>query len=109
MNQDKFTLKVQEVINNSLFLAQKYSHQSILPEHLLFSILDDAQSSMRRVLINLGIQLEDLSSRIKEYLDSQPKVQGDGATTQASMRTAKILNQAGQISNKFKEEFACKI
>ena len=105
MNQDKFTLKSQEAINNALFLAQKYSHQSILPEHLTFSLLDDAQSQARTILINLGIQLDDLVLKVKGFIEDQPKVQGAGANLGMSQRLAKILNEASSFSNKFKDEF----
>ena len=39
MRFDKFTIKSQELIQNSQALASQYNHQQIEPEHLLAAML----------------------------------------------------------------------
>ena len=50
MQFDKFTIKSQELIQNSQTLASRYSHQQFEPEHLLAAMLKEvSQPQFSRV------------------------------------------------------------
>ncbi|MCM8826062.1 MAG: ATP-dependent chaperone ClpB [Candidatus Omnitrophica bacterium] len=105
MNLDNFTLKAQEAVNNSLALAQRYKHQSLLPEHLLYSLVDDKESIAKDIFINLGIDIGDLIKELKKFLDSQPKVSGDTGGTYGSPRFVEITNYAKEFSKELGDSY----
>jgi len=105
MNFEKFTLKAQEVINNALMLANKYKHQNILPEHLLYALFDENKSLSSEVFVNLGIDAGDLKNKLNEFLKSQPKVQGQSGGVYASARLQTVLNYAKEFSAGLKDSF----
>ncbi|MCK4810076.1 MAG: ATP-dependent chaperone ClpB, partial [Candidatus Omnitrophica bacterium] len=106
MNMDKFTLKAQEAINNSLSLASGFKHQALLPEHLLFSLIDEPQGIAWDSLSRLGLGLNDVKIKLREFLDSQPKVYASGGEgAHASSRLREVLNKAKEFSEKFGDSF----
>jgi len=105
MNFEKWTLKAQEAVNNALMLANKYKHQGILPEHLLYAFLDENKNLSSKVFINLGIDVSDLKNKLDEFLKSQPKVQGQSAGVYASGRLQTVLNYAKEFSDSLKDSF----
>ncbi len=54
MRFDKFTLKVQEAIQEAQTLAGSYGHQAIEPEHLLVSFLRQEEGIVGAILNKLG-------------------------------------------------------
>ena len=101
MNLDKFTLKAQEAITNSISIAKEYQHQAILPEHLLFALIDDPRGIARQILIKLAVNLDDLTSKLKNNLSSMPKVYGEEKEIYASPRLNEILNSAQKYRSDF--------
>jgi len=57
MNFENFTLKAQEAINNSLALASQFKHQSLLPEHILYSLIEDPEGIIRDIFLNFGMDV----------------------------------------------------
>ena len=105
MNMEKFTIKAQEIINNAFLSAQRYSHQVLLPEHLLFSLLDDGGGLARGVIVNLGMDPDDIVDKLKKFLQAQPKVRGDSLQARASGRLAKVFGDAKDFSQKLTDSF----
>ena len=105
MNFDKFTLKAQEAINNSVFLTQRYNHQAILPEHLLFSLIDDPSGISSGILSSAGVNIADLRGKVKEFLDKQPKVASRENQSYASQRLTKVIAEGQDLAGKFGDGF----
>ncbi len=106
MKMDKFTLRAQEAINNSLALVAGYKHQALLPEHLLFSLIDEPQGIAWDSLSRLGLNVNDIKAKLKEFLDSQPKVSvSGGGSVHVSVRLTEVLNKAKEFSKKFSDTF----
>lgn len=105
MNLDKFTIKAQEAINNAVGLAKDYSHQSILPEHILLALLEDAGGIAREVLLKLAVNLDDLLSNLKQYLSSVPKVYADNKDLVSSGRFINIMHSVQKYLSDFKDEY----
>jgi len=95
MNLDKFTLKAQEAITNSISLAKSYGHQSILPEHVLYSLITEPEGIAMQIFLRLAVDLNDLNAKIKEFLISQPKVYAKAAKdVYISQRVVEVINTA---------------
>ncbi|MBP7088976.1 MAG: ATP-dependent chaperone ClpB [Candidatus Omnitrophica bacterium] len=105
MNLDKFTIKAQEAINNAVGLVKDYSHQSLLPEHLLLSLLEDANGITREVLLKLAVNPEDLLSSLKQYLSEIPKVYADNKDIISSGRFINIMHAAQKQLSDLKDEY----
>jgi len=105
MNFEKFTLKAQEALNNAVNLTREYNHQSILPEHLILSLIDDPRGIGREVFIKVALDILELSGKIKEFLSSMPKVYGDSQNVMASQRLNSILNYSKKYMQDFGDEY----
>ena len=69
MDFERFTLKAQEAMANSVSLVKRYNHQAILPEHVLFSLLEDPKGICQDIFKKLAIESKDLISKLKTYLE----------------------------------------
>ena len=105
MDFDKFTLKAQSAINRALAVAQKFKHQSILPEHILFALLDEDKSIANSILSNLGMNVVDLKEQLGKFLADQPKVYGGAGKAYASSRLQTMLNQSRQFAQSLKDSY----
>jgi ATP-dependent Clp protease ATP-binding subunit ClpB len=105
MNLDKFTLKAQEAISNSVNITKEYQHQAILPEHLLLALIDDPRGIAREILIKLAVNLDDLTDTLKDKLASLSKVYSQAKEVYTSPRLNEILNSAQKYRSDFGDEY----
>jgi len=103
MNLDKFTLKAQEAIQQSMQLALEYGQQAIENTHLLQAVLETDEQLNSYLLGKLGVQ----GSRIKEanaqVLRSLAKV--SGGQPYLSTDTQRTLAQAKGKLATFGDEY----
>src|SRR5450759_4117153 len=106
MRFDKFTLKVQEAIQEAQTLASSSGHQSIEPEHLLVSFLKQEDGIAGAILNKLGTQPRQIEKELISYLERQPRVEG-AASGQAylSERLNKIFDKALTEAARLKDEY----
>ena len=78
MRFDKFTLKAQEVIQDSQQLAERFGHQQIEPEHLVRAILDQTEGVIPPLLGKIGADQGQLIQSFEAALENIPKVSGAG-------------------------------
>jgi ATP-dependent Clp protease ATP-binding subunit ClpB len=79
MRFDKFTLKVQEALQEAQSFAGSLGHQAIEPEHLLVCLLRQEESIAVAILNKLGASPQKIEQDLKQYLKKQPSVQGGGS------------------------------
>ena len=106
MRFDKFTLKVQEAIQEAQTLAGSYGHQAIEPEHLLVSFLRQEEGIVGAILEKLGARPSQIEQKLVGFLTKQPRVEGS-ATSQAylSGRLNKIFDKALTEAARLKDEY----
>ena len=106
MRFDKFTLKVQEAIQEAQTLANSYGHQAIEPEHLLVSFLRQEEGIVGAVLEKLGARPNQVERALVSFLERQPRVEGS-ATGQIylSARLNKIFDKALTEAARLKDEY----
>ena len=78
MRFDKFTIKSQEVIQNSQALASRSKNQQIEPEHLLASMLQEPEGIAGAMLRKLGVSPEEIARVVAAALDKLPRISGGG-------------------------------
>ena len=106
MRFDKFTLKVQEAIQDAQSLAGTLGHQSIEPEHLLVCFLRQEDGIAGAILNKLNASPQYIEQELNNYLKKQPSVQGAGAgQVYMSGRLNKIFDKALTEAAQLKDEY----
>ena len=106
MRFDKFTIKSQELIQESHSRATRYKHQQLEPLHLLESMLDDEQGIVVSVLKKIGVDTKTMAADVKDALGKMPKVEGSAATdVHLSKNTALILDAAFNTASNMKDQY----
>jgi len=105
-NFNKMTVKAQETVEKAVEIAQNYNNQIVEPEHILASLLQDADNAATAAAQKAGINLDRLKIKIGEALESLPKVTGAGVgNQQLSMNSAKLFDRAAEEAKLFKDEY----
>ena len=76
MNINKFTQKSLEAINNCEKLAYEFGNQEIDQEHLLFSLANQDDGLIGKMIEKMGLDLNSFKNAVRNLLDKKPKVQG---------------------------------
>lgn len=106
MRFDKFTLKVQEAIQEAQTLANKYGHQAVDAEHLLLSFLGQPEGITGAILKKLGVEPRGIEDELKKALKGLPRVEGSGAgQTYMTPRLNKVLDNALVEAARLNDEY----
>ncbi len=100
MNFDKFTIKAQEVIQDSANTAQSRGQQMIEPEHLMLALINKGESVCNYIFNKLGIQQNAIVAQLKNRIDSFPRVSGSNGGQYFSNEADQVLQKAEELSNK---------
>jgi len=74
MNIEKFTINASKRIEEAQNIANKQKNNSILPSHLLFSILTSSDSIVKEILLECEVDLQILTSNIKKEIEKIPTI-----------------------------------
>jgi ATP-dependent Clp protease ATP-binding subunit ClpB len=104
MNPERMTIKSREAFQKADQLAEKHSHQYLLPEHLLTALLLQTEGIVPSILQKLNLPLEVLRSKCNNYLASLPKVHGSDERY-IDPKLKKLLEVAEKESSKLKDDY----
>jgi ATP-dependent Clp protease ATP-binding subunit ClpB len=105
MRLDKFTQKAQEAIFEAQALAEGYNHAQIEPEHLLLSLLQQADGVAPQVVQGLGRNPGQLASQVEAELDRRPKVYGTATQVGMSQAAQRALHAAEAEASAMKDDY----
>ena len=106
MRFDKFTLKVQEALQEAQGLATKKGHQTVEPEHLLATFLKQTEGIVPDILRKLGANIGEMEKEIEKALDKIPRVEGAASgQIYLSQRLNRILDAAMGEAARLKDEY----
>ena len=106
MRFDKFTLKVQEALQEAQTLAGSMGHQSIEPEHLLVCFLRQEDGIAGAIINKLNASSQKIEKELDGYLKKQPSVGGAGAgQVYLGGRLNKIFDKATTEAAQLKDEY----
>ena len=94
MNADKFTQKTIETIQTAQSMAQENGNQYLMPEHLLYALVDADGGLIGTLLGRMGVDCNAVLSELDTAIDQLPKVSGGSGEVYASPETSKIFNFA---------------
>lgn len=106
-NQNKFTIKAQEIIQNSLEIAQNYGNQILEPEHLLASLVEEKGGIADVIIQKIGANADRIKIKTLELLERLPKVSGASGlgNQQMSQQLAKLFDASAEEAKNLKDEF----
>jgi len=102
---DKLTSKFQMALGDAQSLALGRDHQFIEPVHVLVALLDQEGGSVRHLLAQASVNVNQLRSKLGEQLDRIPTVQGTGGDVQISQELTRLFNLTDKLSQKRKDKF----
>ncbi len=103
MNREKFTLKANNAIDQSVTLAETKGNQEVTPLHLSRVILTDPENIVPEVFKKIGMDSRAAAAKIDEEIDRLPKVQG--AEQYAGKDFGKILQNSLTVAGQFKDDY----
>lgn len=104
--QDKLTVKAQEALQRATFLAQDKGHQQLKPLHLLKSLLDEEQGTVRALMDKVGANFAQVQDMVDGELDRLTKVTGSGIqVASAGSECIAVLNQAQKTADEMQDQF----
>ena len=76
MNIDKFTQKSKEALTELDKVAMDFGHQEIEEEHLLYALLRQDDSLIRKMLEKMGVDTNQFQNALTDALRKRPQVSG---------------------------------
>ncbi|MBL1279060.1 MAG: ATP-dependent chaperone ClpB [Fluviicola sp.] len=103
MNQDKLTIKTQEILQKAQQIASENSNQSIETGHILKAILSTDKDVTPFLFKELGVNTNAVKMAIDKVVESYPKVTGGQIYLSSAMNQV-LLNSFKEIKA-FNDEF----
>ncbi|MFQ5844812.1 MAG: Clp protease N-terminal domain-containing protein, partial [Planctomycetota bacterium] len=105
MRLDRLTVRARETLDHARRLAEKSNHQELLPEHLLFALLEEEGGVVRTVFDRLGADTTALRAGVADALAGLPQVSGPGARLQGGRRLVQVFDRARERAKEFGDEY----
>ncbi|HIE55098.1 MAG TPA: type VI secretion system ATPase TssH, partial [Chromatiaceae bacterium] len=105
MRMDKLTSKFQMALADAQSLAVGRDHQFIEPVHLLVAMLDQEGGSIRHLLTQASINVNQLRSSLGEMLDRLPTVQGAEGEVHISNDLNRLLNVTDKLAQQKGDQY----
>jgi ATP-dependent Clp protease ATP-binding subunit ClpB len=105
MNLNNYTIKAQEVIQQSQQLAFNAGNPNIETEHLLKALLDQEDSPVEYLLKKNNVTVNLVESKLDELLNRLPKTGGAEAGQTLSRDLNSTLLKANSVLKQFGDEF----
>jgi ATP-dependent Clp protease ATP-binding subunit ClpB len=106
MQQDRFTIKSQEALQEAQRIAHGFSHQEVDGEHLLLALIGQGDSLIPDLLEKIGVPAAKLKPDLENELGRRHKVQGtSSADVYLSPQLQKALDAAQTEAGKLKDDY----
>jgi len=105
MRMDKLTSKFQMALADAQSLAVGRDHQFIEPAHLMMAVLDQQGSTVRHLLNNAGVNVNQLRTLLGEALEKMPSVEGGDGDVHISNDLGRLLNVTDKLAQDRKDAY----
>ena len=104
MNLKRYTEKSQEAVLAAQQLAERQHHPQIEPEHLLVTLIDQADGVVPAVLRRLGVEPPRLLEEARAWLGKQPRAHG-GTEAGPSPRLRGVAQAAEREAERLNDDY----
>ena len=105
MRMDKLTSKLQMALADAQSLAVGRDHQFIEPAHLMIALLDQEGGTVRHLLGQADVNVNQLHSQLDEALERLPRVEGAAGEVHLSNDLARLLNVTDKLAQTRKDQY----
>ena len=105
MRMDKLTSKFQMALADAQSLAVGRDHQFIEPVHLMTAILDQEGGTVRHLLNNADVNVNQLRTLLGEALEKLPRVEGAAGDVHISNELGRLLNVTDKLAQDRKDQY----
>jgi len=105
MRMDKLTSKFQLALADAQSMAVGRDHQFIEPLHLMTALLDQEGGSARHLLMQAGVNVNLLRSKLGDAVDKISKVEGTEGDLHISNDLGRLLNQCDKLAQQRKDSY----
>src|SRR5450631_1783501 len=105
MNLDRFTLKAQEVVQKAAQAARAEGHPEISPEHFALALVQQEDGVVPALLSRVGIEPGLVERDLSGELGKLAHVSGEGHDPRFAPALVKILDQAENVAQEFKDDY----
>src|SRR5690349_10062240 len=105
MRLDRLTNKTREALQAAQNDATSRGNPELLPEHLIFALLEQDGGVLRALLEKAGVEAKAVSAELRRKLEGLPRVQG-GADPTLSRRLRELLTATWKQTEDLKDEYS---
>ena len=105
MRMDRLTSKFQMALADAQSLAVGRDHQFIEPAHLMTALLDQEGGTVRYLLTQSNVNVNQLRSALGEALDRVASVEGMAGDIHLSNELGRLLNQTDKLAQQRKDQY----
>lgn len=102
---DKFTEQAQQVLALSQQYLREFHHNQWDVEHLALALVEQKAGLTERILRELKVEPETVRDAFRRALESYPRVAYEGAQIFATPRVQRVIENARQEAERFRDEF----
>ncbi len=102
---EKLTSKFQQALSEAQSMALGRDHNMIEPVHVLTALLDQGDGSTTSLLLQAGVNLASLRTRLNSMLDKLPTVKGQEGEVSVSNNLTRLLNHADKLAQQRGDQF----
>jgi len=103
MRFDRFTIRGQEAVQEAIGVAEKNQNQQVEPEHLLASMLEQKEGTLRPILGKVGANAQSILTDVQAAIAKFPQV--SGGQQYFSSRINTIFQEAQKEAEKMQDEY----
>ena len=103
MNTQNYTQKTVEAIQNAQNIARENDNQSLVPEHLLYSLLDQDGGLIPSLFGKMGIDCNTVLGELDSYIATLPKI--SGGEMYLSSETDRVIRTAEKTAKSMNDEY----
>jgi ATP-dependent Clp protease ATP-binding subunit ClpB len=102
---DRLTTSLQNALNEAQSIALDNDHNQIDSVHLLLSLLQQTNSSVRTLLRKAGLQVPNFEQELNQILKNQPQVSSPDGNLQIAPELGRLLNLIEKEAKKRGDQF----
>ena len=104
MNAQNFTQKTLEAVQTAQSMAQENQNNYIMPEHLLYALVDQDGGLIPSLLGKMGVDCNALLSELDTAIAALPKVSGD-TQVYLSQEANRVITAAEKAAKSMSDEY----
>ncbi|MBQ0783073.1 MAG: ATP-dependent chaperone ClpB [Amphritea sp.] len=105
MQPERFTSKLQSALADAQSLAVGKDHNYIEPAHLLLALLDQQGGSVKPLLAQSGVNVNQLRSSVQQLFSELPQISKSDGELRFSPNMGKLFNQTDKLAQQRSDQY----